>query len=137
MAKGKAKIGRLVARSLRATWRIGQYFAGPAQRADGWRWIVDNSMRAYGEVDPNERIVRINVARHRRYDESLIDTLVHEQLHIMFPRLGEDMICRMTDHWLELMSKSEKARLYAKVRQRKGRRRAQGGVRRDDGGLPG
>ena len=46
----------------------------------------------YGEVDPNTFIVRINVAKHKRERQSLIDTLVHEELHILFPRFGEAMI---------------------------------------------
>jgi hypothetical protein len=75
-------------------------------------------MRLYGEVDPNKLLVRINVAKHKRERVSLIDTLVHEELHIAFPRFGETMICAMTEWRLRSMSKKEKARLYARIRQR-------------------
>jgi hypothetical protein len=83
----------------------------------GYRWIVDNSMRVFGEVDPNRLLVRINVAKHKREGESLIDTLVHEELHILFPRFGEAGICAMTEQKLLQMTGSAKQRLYRKVRR--------------------
>ena len=83
-----------------------------------WHWAVDNKMRLYGEVDPNKFLVRINVAKHKRDGASLIDTLVHEELHILFPRFGEAAICAMTDQRLRFMSKREKAKLYARIRKR-------------------
>ena len=46
---------------------------------------------------PNKLLVRINVAKHKREGEPLIDTLVHEELHILFPRFGEARIGAMTE----------------------------------------
>jgi hypothetical protein len=83
-----------------------------------WRWVVDNKMRMYGEVDPNKFLVRINVEMHKRERQSLIDTLVHEELHIIFPRFGETMICAMTEQRLRSLSKQQKAKLYARIRRR-------------------
>jgi hypothetical protein len=83
-----------------------------------WRWVIDNRMGLYGEVDPNQFLVRINVARHKRERASLIDTLVHEELHILFPRFGEAMICAMTERRLQSMTRQQKARLYARIRKR-------------------
>jgi hypothetical protein len=80
--------------------------------------MIDNRMRPYGEVDPNRLLVRINVERHKRDRASLIDTLVHEELHILFPRFGEAMICAMTERRVRSMSKKEKDRLYARIRKR-------------------
>jgi len=72
----------------------------------------------YGEVDPNRYVVRINVEKHRRDRVSLIDTLVHEELHILFPRFGETMICAMTEWGVRWQWKKEKDRLYARIRGR-------------------
>jgi hypothetical protein len=83
----------------------------------GDRWVVDNSMRAFGEVDPNKFLVRINVAKHKRERESLIDTLVHEELHILFPRFGEARICAMTEQKLRRMSIGAKRKLYRRLRR--------------------
>jgi hypothetical protein len=75
-------------------------------------------MRDYGEIDFERRIVRINRALHKREGELLIDTLFHEELHRMFPRLGEWAICLMTRALLPTLSKRYKARLYARIRER-------------------
>ena len=83
-----------------------------------WCWVIDNRMRIYGDVDPNRYVVRINVEKHRRERASLIDTLVHEELHILFPRFGETMICAMTERRVRSMSKKDKDRLYARIRNR-------------------
>jgi hypothetical protein len=50
-------------------------------------------MRNYGDIDYERRIIRINHAMHKRDRELLIDTLFHEELHRLFPRLGEWAIC--------------------------------------------
>jgi hypothetical protein len=62
----------------------------------------------YGEVDPNSYVVRINVEKHRRERASLVDTLVHQELHILFPRFGEAMICAMMERRVRSMSKKGK-----------------------------
>jgi hypothetical protein len=70
------------------------------------------------EVDPNRYVVRINVEKHKSERASLIHTLVHEELHILFPRFGEAMICAMTERRVRSMSKKDKDRLYARMRSR-------------------
>ena len=83
-----------------------------------WRWAVDNRMRDYGEIDFERRIIRINHAMHKRERELLIDTLFHEELHRLFPNLGERAICAMTRVLLPTLSQSYRAWLYARIRQR-------------------
>jgi hypothetical protein len=73
-----------------------------------WCWVIDNRMPMYGEVDPNRYVVRINVEKHRRERALLIDTLVHEELHILFPRFGEAMICAMTERRVRSIRKKTK-----------------------------
>jgi hypothetical protein len=94
----------------------------PAQpfdhRAAGWRWIVDDRMRNYGDIDFERRIIRINRALHRREGELLIDTLFHEELHRMFPLLGERAICAMTRLLLPTLSQRYRQWLYARIRMR-------------------
>jgi hypothetical protein len=74
-------------------------------------------MRAYGVVDPNKFLVRINVAKHKRERESLIDTLMHEELHILFPRFGKARICAMTEQKLRRMGAGAKRKLYRRLRR--------------------
>jgi hypothetical protein len=113
LSKVRSKAGGSAVDLLAAILRNARSSSADTQK---WRWVIDNRMRAYGEVDPNKCIVRINVEKHRRERASLIDTLVHEELHILFPRFGEAMICAMTERCVRSMSKKEKNRLYARIR---------------------
>ena len=121
MAKGakkaKAKTGRGLAQAAIAE--------APQVRsiivdADGkrWRWVVDNRMRDYGAIDYCRRVIRINREIHKRERESLIDTLFHEELHRLFPYLGERTICAMTRLLLPTLTKRYRAWLYARIRSR-------------------
>jgi hypothetical protein len=71
-------------------------------------------MRAYGEVDPNKLLDRNNVAK-KRAGEPLIITLVHEELHILFPRFGETRICATAVAVAAAMPARQKCRLYRKL----------------------
>ncbi len=114
MRKAKAKAGRTVA----ARPRTAATRSSGGRRKKAWRWVVDDRMRDYGEIDYERRIVRINRALHKREGELLIDTLFHEELHRMFPRLGEWAICLMTRALLPTLSRRYKAQLYARIRER-------------------
>ena len=87
----------------------------------GWRWVVDDRMRDYGETDYERRIVRINCALHRKHRVSLLDTLLHEELHAQYPFLSERMVRELTAARLPYLSARDKARLYAKLRRYKRR----------------
>jgi hypothetical protein len=115
LSKERAKAGSSAVDLLSAILRTARSSQADLHK---WHWVVDNKMRLYGEVDPNTLVVRINVAKHKRDRASLIDTLVHEELHIVYPRFGETMICAMTERRLRSISKREKARLYARIRRR-------------------
>jgi hypothetical protein len=48
----------------------------------------------------------------------LIDTLFHEELHRLFPYLGERTICTMTRLLLPTLTRRYRAWLYARIRLR-------------------
>jgi hypothetical protein len=83
-----------------------------------WRWVVDNRMRDYGDIDFERRVIRINHAMHKRERELLIDTLFHEELHRLFPNLGERAICAMTQVLLPTLSAQYRSWLYSRIRRR-------------------
>jgi hypothetical protein len=113
MRKAKSTAGKSGVRQRSKSSR-----ALPGRRQKSWRWVVDDRMRDYGDIDFERRVVRINRALHRREGELLIDTLFHEDLHRMFPRLGEWAICLLTRALLPTLSRRYKARLYARIRRR-------------------
>jgi hypothetical protein len=81
--------------------------------------LGDRQQNAHVRRGRPEQVHRAHQRReHKRERASLIDTLVHEELHILFPRFGETMICAMTERRLRSMSKQQKAKLYARIRRR-------------------
>jgi hypothetical protein len=96
-----------------------------------WRWIIDNDLEHFGEVDHEARIVRINVDMHRRTRESLLDTFIHEHLHIKYPRLSERQVLKLTECTLGFMTASYRRECEARYRRhlRKSARLALAGTR--------
>lgn len=113
--RAKSKAGRSVVLSP-ASGDVRSFYTDNAGRR--WRWVVDDRMRDYGDIDYNRRIIRINRAMHRRDGESLLDTLFHEELHRLFPYLGERAIRGMTKLLLPTLSRRYRAWLYARIRRR-------------------
>ena len=77
-------------------------------------------MRDYGDIDYDRRLIRINREMHRREGELLIDTLFHEELHRLFPSLGERTITAMTKLLLPTLTRRYRAWLYARIRLPRG-----------------
>ena len=115
--KKKSRGARRPAQSRTAAAKSTRSSAG-GKKQKSWRWVVDNRMRDYGEIDYVRRIIRVNHAIHKRNGEALIDTLFHEELHRLFPRLGEWAICLMTKVLLPTLSRKYKAQLYSRIRSR-------------------
>jgi hypothetical protein len=117
MSKTKATTAKSAARAKPSTSHGAR--SGPRRRKQkAWRWVVDNRMRDWGDIDFVRQVIRVNHAMHKREGERLIDTLFHEELHRLFPRLGERAICLMTKALLPTLSHKYKAQLYARIRMR-------------------
>jgi hypothetical protein len=115
--KSKAKAGHGLAQAaIAAAPQVRSVFIDAAGKR--WRWVVDNRMRDYGAINYGRRIIRINREMHKRERESLIDTLFHEELHRLFPYLGERTICTMTRLLLPTLTRRYRAWLYARIRLR-------------------
>ena len=116
MSKAKGRAARSASRAKAAGSRGGRGIRRKKQKS--WRWVIDNRMRDWGDIDFQRRVIRVNHAMHKREGERLIDTLFHEELHRLFPRLGEWAICLMTKALLPTLSRRYKAQLYARIRVR-------------------
>ena len=117
MKKTRSKIGNFGAGSRAPTSTDVRSHAVDAMGRQ-WRWVVDNRMRDYGDIDYERRVIRINHAMHKRERGSLIDTLFHEELHRLFPSLGERAICAMTRILLPTLSQQYRSWLYSRIRLR-------------------
>ena len=117
------KRAKLKSHTLGGSFAVGdvRHLRLTSRDTKGWRWVVDDRMRDYGETDYERRIVRINCALHRKHRVSLLDTLLHEEFHAQYPILSERMVCELTAARLPCLSARDKARLYAKLRRYKRR----------------
>ena len=87
---------------------------GSAKRHDV-RYKVDNALRgSYGETDLDTKTITVNKKAHKKDGESMIDTMVHEHMHLAHPKMREKTVRKLTQGRVERMGKKAKARLYAK-----------------------
>jgi hypothetical protein len=115
--KTRSKVGGLATYSRTTSpSEVRSYFVDDSGKR--WRWVVDNRMRNYGDIDYERRVIRINHAMHKGKRGSLIDTIFHEELHRLFPNLGERAICALTRVLLPTLSPRYRAWLYSRIRQR-------------------
>lgn len=82
---------------------------------------VDNKMRNYGDFDPGEGVLRINKKRSRTWGKKhkkpgILDTIVHEEMHLSHPKLGERKVVKRTKKKVKRMSKKQKSKYYSKYR---------------------
>jgi hypothetical protein len=120
MQKARAKAGNWVTSSPAAASRDVRSILVD-QEGKRWRWIVDDNMRDYGDINFERRVIRINHAMHREHRELLIDTLFHEELHRLFPNLSERAICALTTTLLPTLSTRYRSWLYSRIRRYKRR----------------
>ena len=104
--KVKAKGGRGFAQAqIAAMPQVRSVFIDAAGKR--WRWVVVTTGCATTAPSTTaRRVIRINREMHKREGESLIDTLFHEELHRLFPYLGERTICAMTRLLLPTLSQA-------------------------------
>ena len=86
--------------------------------------IVDNKLKgAYGETDLSTGTIRINKKRHKSKraqrinknkdgTEKMIDTMVHENLHLAHPKMHERTVRKETKRKLAKMTPKQKKKVY-------------------------
>lgn len=92
----------------------------------GIKRIVDNKLKdAYGESDTHNKVIRINKKAHKRMDlkrvnanpdgtESLIDTVVHEEMHVKHPKMHERTVRKKAKMVVKKLSKERRKKLLSK-----------------------
>lgn len=93
---------------------------GKKRQKHSYKYVVDNKMRNYGDIDTDKRIIRINKKASRQWSKEhrgagLLDSIVHEETHRKHPRMGEKAIKRKTKQQVKHMSKRQKAKSYSKL----------------------
>lgn len=92
----------------------------------GIKRIVDNKLKgAYGETDTEAKVVRINKKAHKRMDlkrvnrnpngtESLVDTIVHEEMHAKHPNMHEKTVRKKAKKVVARLSQKAKSKIRNK-----------------------
>ncbi len=83
------------------------------------KMVVNNNMKAFGQMDPKTNVVEVNLKKHKGDKTELANTIHHELLHDKHPDMSERDVKNKADRETNQMSQVEKERLVAKVRNKK------------------
>ncbi len=90
---------------------------GSAKRQDNVVYKTDNKLKgSYGETDLDNKVVKVNKRLHKKDGESLLDTIVHERMHLKHPKMHERTVRKLTPKKVKTLSKKARKNLYAKFR---------------------
>ncbi|MFA6422235.1 MAG: hypothetical protein WCV92_02460 [Candidatus Buchananbacteria bacterium] len=91
-----------------------------ANNKDSWVRLVDNKMKDYGEINYHRKVIRVNKHKSKKLGRGgIIDTIIHEETHRIYPQLGEREIKRLTEIRLRKMDSGIKKMYYNKYRRTK------------------
>jgi len=86
--------------------------------ATKFKRIVDNRMRASGDIDFDKREIRINKGKSKspegKKKGGVLDTIVHEEMHKLHPKMQERTVIRKTKKAIVHMSPKTKAKHFGK-----------------------
>lgn len=82
------------------------------------KYKVNNKLRAFGETDFEKRKITVNKKKNKKQGSKgeLINTIVHEDLHLKKPKAKEKTIRTIADVKVKKLSKKEKEKLYKRFK---------------------
>jgi len=84
---------------------------GPSEKA--YKRMINNKMHSYGDIDWNKREIRINKNKSRKTKGGIVDTIQHEEIHRIHPKMGERAVKRKTSKDIKHMSSKQKSHLFS------------------------
>lgn len=94
-----------------------------------WKHVTGKKKGSYGETDFNKKVITINknyhkskgnhgsgVKKNKDGSASILDTIVHEELHKRNPNMLERTVRKLTPKKVKKMSKKIKNKLYSKYK---------------------
>ncbi len=80
------------------------------------KYKVDNKMKLFGQANLDTGEIKINKKKNKAAGKGeLLDTIVHEKLHIKHPKMSEKNIRKKTPIVLKKLSKKSKQQLFNKL----------------------
>ena len=80
----------------------------------GYKRQEDRSMHDYGEIDYEKKIIRVNPRKG-----GLLNTVIHEQLHRLYPDWTENKIRKVSKKRETSITMAEAAKLIGKFRKKR------------------
>lgn len=81
--------------------------------------VVNNNMKAFGQMNPKTNKVEINVKKHKGDKTELANSIHHELLHVKHPNMSEKDVANKADTETLQMTPAQKSALVAKIRGKK------------------
>lgn len=80
----------------------------------GWKYKVDNKLRAFGEIDYDRKTIRVNKKKNRKHGGAgeLLDTIVHELAHRDHPKMKEKNVKKLAARVINRSSTKKKKKYY-------------------------
>jgi hypothetical protein len=66
----------------------------------------------YGEIDYNTMTITINPVPH------VVDTLIHELIHMVYPKYSERAVCSLTGKVMKELTESELKAIYEEYKRK-------------------
>lgn len=87
-----------------------------------WKRVVGTVKGGFGITDFTKKTITIDKAKHKnikkydvpKKDRSLLNTIVHEELHRQNPKLSEKKVIKKTRMKVATMSKKGKSKMYGR-----------------------
>ena len=107
--------GKVVGSSLnkgKAQRSIGHRESAESKDISKYKRKVDNKMRSFGETDLGKKTIRINKSKKKNQSGDILDTIAHEEEHILHPNKSEKKVRKDTAKKVSKMSPRQKQKHY-------------------------
>lgn len=90
-----------------------------AKKVKKWKRVVDNKMRWQGDTDLEKKVVRVNKKKSKKKSGrgGVIDTIVHEEMHVTHPKMHEKTVYKKTKKKVKRLTPKQKKKLYLTYRE--------------------
>ena len=80
-----------------------------------YKRTVNNKLRTQGETDTDKHVIVVNKKKSKK-KSSIIDTIVHEEMHAKHPRVHEKTVYKKTPKVVKKLSPKAKQKLYKRYK---------------------
>lgn len=94
-------------------------------RKDGYKRMIDNKSRDYGQVSYSPKMIRVNMKKSSRVPfrkktgvEGQADTIYHEEMHAKHPNMKERTVRKKTRLAMDKMPVAKKKKLVARYKKK-------------------